>query len=129
MTDGQTLAFLELLTEPKKISVSPTWTWAAGRDADQRAGEAIEHEDDGADEADGGGQAQVELVVHIGSLEAVGLPAHDGGDVDNVKHGHDDDEHFFCLYWWEFSGGVSVSCLTKCGTMDAGASQGGSFKI
>ena len=27
------------------------------------------------------------------------------------------------------SGGMSVSCLTKCGTMDAGASQGGSFKI
>ena len=115
------------MTEPKKTSENPTWAWAAGRDADQRTGEAIEHEDDGADEADGGGQAQVELVVHVGPLEAVDLPAHDGGDVDDVQHRHDDDdddEHFFCLYWWGLSGGVSVSCLTKCGTMDARGESG-----
>ena len=75
-----------------------TWAWAAGGDADQRAGEPIEHEDDGADEADGGGQPQVELVVHVGSLEAVSLPAHDGGDVDDVQHRHV-EQLFFCLCW------------------------------
>ena len=64
---------------------------AAGWDTDQRAGESIEHEDNGADQADGGGQAQVELVVHVGPLKAVGLSAHDSGDVDDVKHRHGDE--------------------------------------
>ena len=86
------------MTEPKTTSENPTWAWAAGRDADQGAGEAIEHEDDGADEADGGGQAQVELVVHVGPLEAVCLPPHNGGDVDDVQHRHDDERG--CLLSW-----------------------------
>ena len=59
-----------------------------GRHADQGAGEPVEQEHDGANEADGGGEPEVQLVIHVGPLEAVDVPAHEGGDVDDVQHCH-----------------------------------------
>ena len=61
---------------------------AAGRDAGQGAGEAIEEQHQEPDEAHRGGQAEVQLVVDICSLEAVDLPAQQGGNVEDVKEGH-----------------------------------------
>ena len=47
----------------------------AGRDAGEGTGEPVEEQHQGAQQTDGGGQAQVQLVVEIGSLETVNLPA------------------------------------------------------
>ena len=61
---------------------------ATRRDAGERSGESSEEEHQATQQADSGGQAQVQLVVHIGSLETVNLPAQEGGNVEDVKEGH-----------------------------------------
>ena len=81
-----------LVTPVQSTARTGAGAGAGAGDTGQGRGEAIEYEDQCSNDTNSGGQTQVQLVVHIGSSEAVHLSAEDCGNVDDIKHGHDDDE-------------------------------------
>lgn len=60
----------------------------AGRDAGEGRGEAGEHQDNRGDDTNTCCQAQVQLVVNIGSFERVSFCSEEAGQVENVQECH-----------------------------------------
>ena len=61
-------------------------------DARQWSCETVQNQNDGGDDRNHCCQAQVELVVYIGSLEGVSFCSEEAGEVEDVEEGH-----IFCL--------------------------------